>query len=268
MRNENNQSFNITSFFLFLMGGIGILSVIALDQYYWGSPIFPVDTWPDFSPDHLWRSVIIFLSIITIFFSLIWKKRPKFILFENNEKIFEQFSIAGTIILSIIFLLLFLFRPVAFSILSFEGELLEDTQFLLFLSCSLVFLLSILKSWNNLDIPKYTQWVFVLFIFIFFLIAMEEISWFQWILMYETPEMFEANLQGEVTIHNFATEYFENIYYFGSFFFLVLMPFMRILFPYFSNNNYLRLLIPRPFISLIGAIACAYNFDMWNVVFI
>lgn len=49
--------------------------------------------------------------------------------------------------------------------------------------------------------------------------------------------------------------------------FLVVFPFIRSLFPSISNNNYLRIFVARPFIGVIGSIACAYNFDMWNIIF-
>ena len=39
------------------------------------------------------------------------------------------------------------------------------------------------------------------------------------------------------------------------------------MFPFVANNNYLRIFVPRPFVSVIGSIPYAYNFDMWNVVF-
>ncbi len=267
MVNKSKSSFNIASVFSFLIGCVGLLSIIALDKFYWHTPIFVADTWPDFSRGHLIRSAIIFISVIAVFGSLIGKRKPKLILIENDEMYLERFSIFGTLFLSIVFLLLFIFRPPAFNNLSLEGGLLENTQFLLLISCSIIFVISFFKSRNNLNIPKTIQWTDAFLAFVFLLIAMEEISWFQWILEYETPEMFEDNAQNEVTLHNFATSFSENTYYFGSFVFLVVMPFMRLLFPYFSNNNIPRLFVARPFIGLIGTIACAYNFDMWNEIF-
>jgi hypothetical protein len=70
-----------------------------------------------------------------------------------------------------------------------------------------------------------------------------------------------------MNLHNFATNYVENLYYFGTFVFLVVLPFMRSLFPFISNNNYLKIFVGRPFIGVIGSIAFAYNFDMWNIIF-
>ena len=33
------------------------------------------------------------------------------------------------------------------------------------------------------------------------------------------------------------------------------------------NKDYAKLFVPRPFIAIICAVTCAYNFDMWNILF-
>ena len=96
---------------------------------------------------------------------------------------------------------------------------------------------------------------------------MEEVSWFQRTLNIETPKVFGRNAQNEMNLHNFATNYIENIYYFGAFLFLVVLPFIRLFFLFVSSNNYLRVFVPLPFIAVVGSIACAYNFDMWDIIF-
>ncbi len=99
------------------------------------------------------------------------------------------------------------------------------------------------------------------------IMAMEEVSWFQRVMEIETPKLFESNSQYEMNLHNYATNYTENLYYFGAFVFLVVLPFIRSLFPFVLNNKYLKIFVARPFIGVIGTIACAYNFDMWNIIF-
>jgi hypothetical protein len=103
--------------------------------------------------------------------------------------------------------------------------------------------------------------------FVLFVIAMEEVSWFQRVLSIETPEYMESNLQNEINLHNFATNYIESIYYFGAFVFLVFIPFLKI-----TNHNLLtqidnNLLIGGPVVGIIGSLSCAFNYDMWNIVF-
>ena len=97
--------------------------------------------------------------------------------------------------------------------------------------------------------------------------AMEEISWFQRVLEVETPEMFAENYQNEINFHNFYTNPIENIYYNGVFIFLVLLSFLRFLFPCILISHYLKVFVARPFVGVIGTIACVYNFDMWNIIF-
>jgi hypothetical protein len=59
----------------------------------------------------------------------------------------------------------------------------------------------------------------------FFIVGMEEISWFQRLLQFDTPTGFEANEQGEANLHNFATDAFQSIYYVGATVLMVVVPF-------------------------------------------
>ena len=96
-----------------------------------------------------------------------------------------------------------------------------------------------------------------------FLIALEEISWGQRIFGFATPSFLD-NLQHETNLHNFATNPTENLYYVGSFIYLVIVP---VAFSAFRRSeNPLTFLSP-------GIAACAaalplasLNHDMWDVV--
>jgi hypothetical protein len=96
-----------------------------------------------------------------------------------------------------------------------------------------------------------------------FLIGMEEISWFQRILSYPTP-FFLQNEQKEMNFHNFATGYFENLYYCGMFVLLIVAPFVA------DETRWLRrwkpafFYVPSRGILYVAAWAFAYNYDMWN----
>jgi hypothetical protein len=100
----------------------------------------------------------------------------------------------------------------------------------------------------------------------FFVIGMEEISWFQRYIGFETPDSFSGNIQGETNLHNFATSESENIYYFSSFIFLILIPFLV---HHSASLEYDRLLIfvPSPFVAYAGTLFISYNYDMWNILF-
>lgn len=66
------------------------------------------------------------------------------------------------------------------------------------------------------------------FVALFSLMAMEEISWFQREMGFDTPiGMAEANWQGEFNLHNFHTDFIELALYAGTGIFLVLLPLVR-----------------------------------------
>ena len=180
---------------------------------------------------------------------------------------FERISILGALCVAGLFLLLFLIDPVVFNEMSLEDGPIEWGSALLLLCCCVVFMMSFAKARTQAKVSVFTMGMLALLAFVFFIIAMEELSWFQRTLGLETPDMFAGNEQREMNFHNFATNRIENIYYFGAFLFLVVLPLPRVLFPTKVGNTHVTPLIPRPFIAIVGAIACAYNFDMWNILF-
>jgi hypothetical protein len=262
----NIENINATSTIAFILGCIGLVAVMLFDELYWGNAIL-VEGWPNLSSGHIVRSIIIFISIVGMVWSLIGNKRPEFRLDENSELPFEQLSILGVLSVSIVFLFLFIFKPSTFNTLSLEDGVIEWGSFMFLFGGCVVAAFSLLLSRNVSNIPRGARLSIALLSLVFFVIAMEEVSWLQRTFEFKTPKMFGANLQHEMNLHNFYTNIVENIYYNGVFFFLVVFPFIRLLFPCISNNNYLRIFVARPFIGVIGSIACAYNFDMWNVIF-
>lgn len=66
------------------------------------------------------------------------------------------------------------------------------------------------------------------FSLLFFVMAMEEISWFQRVIGFDTPgSVAERNWQGEFNLHNFQTDLTELALYSGTGLFLVLLPLLR-----------------------------------------
>jgi len=202
-----------------------------------------------------------------MFWSLIGNSRPKLRFDENSEVPLEQLSIVGVLSISVAILLLFIFKPSIFNAISLEDGIIEwGSAVLLFGGC-IVAGFSFFLSRRIPVIHKGAQLSIALLSLVFFVIAMEEVSWFQRTLEIETPKLFDANIQHEMNLHNFFTNPVENIYYNGMFLFLVVLPFFRFLFPCILNNSYLKIFVPRPFVGVIGSIACAYNYDMWNIIF-
>jgi len=100
---------------------------------------------------------------------------------------------------------------------------------------------------------------------LFFLIAMEEVSWFQRVLDVETPDALASNAQGELNFHNFATGLSENGYYFGAFLALMVAPLVMQAFA-LSLPAPFEGFAPTPVVALVSAPAFAFNFDMWDVI--
>lgn len=251
----------------FLMGCMGLTGVMYLDYFYLQTGLLR-EGLPELSSVWLLRSAVIILSLVVIAFSFTYRRRRQAILFGSAGITFEQSSVLGVMCVSSLFLLLLVNKPTVFSTLSLEDGPVEwGSALLLFCSCA-VFILTFSKVNSLVHISVFTKWALALLSLVFFVIAMEEISWFQRIIDLETPHAFQGNEQGEFNLHNHATNRVENIYYFGAFLFLVVLPFLGVLFPAIENNRHLGPLIPQPFIALIGTVACAYNFDMWNIIFI
>jgi hypothetical protein len=249
---------------VFLIACLGIVSVTLMDKLYWNDSILK-EGWPNFSDRHIIQSIVIFISIIALFWSLVGKQRPSLELSLNFG--IERLSIFATILLSVIILFLFIFQPSDFQELSKEDSILEWGSALLVFGSCFIMLYSLIKNSHGITNSKLIRFSLGFLSFCFFVMAMEEVSWFQRVIEIETPTSFQDNYQNEINLHNFATDYIENIYYFATFVFLVVFPLLRFLFPFLSNNNFLKTFIPRPFIGVIGAVACAYNFDMWNIIF-
>jgi len=260
------EGVNITSTIVFLLGCIGLIAVIVFDRLYWGTGVI-AEGWPNFSAEHIVRSITIFISTFAMLWSLIGSSRPKLVLNGSSGMPIEQLSILGVLFTSVVIVFLFIFKPLWFNALSYEDGIIEwGSAMLLFGSC-IIAAITFSKSRNVSNLPNGTRLSIAFLSLVFFLIAMEEVSWFQRVLEIETPRAFNANLQYEFNLHNFYTNPIENIYYFGVFLFLVAFPFVRLLFPCISDHKYLRIFVARPFIGVIGTIACAYNFDMWNGIF-
>jgi len=226
---------------------------------------------PDFGFWYLCRTVLIILSSgLFVFFILYASKGSKNSQLRVPESWRKQgLIISGVLFLSTIFLGIYLFSPRIFYILCTEGLLVESTSATLyFLNCFLFLYIASLLYKHS----KYNKIIHLttalLFACVFFVIGMEEISWLQQILSFKTPALFSKNIQGEVSLHNFASDQFENVYYFASFAFLILIPFLGERISILKQKPIFSFFWPSPFILFASAIMVAYNYDMWNILFI
>lgn len=103
-----------------------------------------------------------------------------------------------------------------FAFLYLEDGLFESLTPVLFLISVGLLAASVFRKTSNApspQFPKYLRLVYLLLMGIFFLYAMEEISWGQRIFGWETPDFIAAgNVQNETNLHNFFNIYFLSLY--------------------------------------------------------
>ncbi|HMQ29544.1 MAG TPA: hypothetical protein PKD53_02405, partial [Chloroflexaceae bacterium] len=99
----------------------------------------------------------------------------------------------------------------------------------------------------------------------FFLVGMEEISWFQRIIGFETPASFAANHQNEFNLHNFYSGKFELLYYLGTFLALVALPFLNNQTALLEAHPVTSFFAPARYLIFVGALASVYNYNLWNM---
>ena len=115
----NLENYNAVSVIVFILGNAGLVLVMALDKIYWHTGVFS-EGWPDFSHSKIIRSIVIFLFVSAIFWSMIGNNRPEFMFVEKNRSRLKLLPILGAITLSVYILYLFVFEPSTFNNLSLE----------------------------------------------------------------------------------------------------------------------------------------------------
>ena len=171
----------------------------------------------------------------------------------------------GIFLLNFLFLSLLFLAPSLFSTLAFEGSLVETLSAIFFFVGSAV----LGTKFCGIVRKRFPNKILVMvglgcLTFIFFVIAMEEVSWFQRVLEFETPETFSRNLQGEFNIHNFATKMFENAFYTGAFVCLIGLPFLYSVSAIPQKLKGLEVFLGSRFTLCVSSLLVAYNYHYWN----
>lgn len=172
---------------------------------------------------------------------------------------------ASILLLNFLFLSLLFLRPSLFSTLAFEGSLVETLSAIFFFVGSAVFGTAFCRIIRQRFPNKFLVMLGLGFLaLLFFVVAMEEVSWFQRVLEFETPESFSGNLQGEFNIHNFATKMFENAFYTGAFICLITVPFLYSVSAIPKKLKGLEVFIGSRFTLCVSSLFVAYNYHYWN----
>lgn len=102
---------------------------------------------------------------------------------------------------------------------------------------------------------------------LYFLIGMEEISWGQRILGFETPDGLAAqNWQGEFNLHNIHTDISELAYYLGTGLFFIIFPLAEPSVRHWKPVRYFAHFIPNRTVAAISAPMVFLSYGHWNLV--
>lgn len=195
------------------------------------------------SEDEAWRQrfVQIFLSD-PIHGDSYFRPSPRFML------------IGSTVIGLFLIIHIRLYDPASrtFEVLYLEDGVFESLSPVLMLAAVLLIGLSIPKLRQDAQFVKIRNLItiiYLLLMLVFFLNAMEEISWGQRIFGWETPQTFEGNVQNETNLHNYFNQYYLLFYRLLVFFPIVIFIaiWLEIKKRYLDFN---RLVLPHP--SMIG----------------
>lgn len=117
-------------------------------------------------------------------------------------------------------------RPTMFDSLAEEDGFIENLSAAALLVGAAVFVaIAVMRLLRR---NFFVAGVAVLFGIVLFVIGMEEISWMQRVLNFETSDFFlERNIQNEANLHNLNTGVSEKMFYFGGFLTLILLPFFH-----------------------------------------
>lgn len=140
--------------------------------------------------------------------------------------LFRWFATIAVPLFAVLATIILLVNPNLAELLVRENHALENTQaWFMFAGALLLFIATVRLA----RLGRKIEAVGALLIGVaLFCIGGEEISWGMWLFDAHANEFFAAhNAQSETNFHNMDTFFSEDLYYFGAFAWLVLVPFMR-----------------------------------------
>jgi hypothetical protein len=161
---------------------------------------------------------------------------------------------------------LYFYDPSLFNALAEEDSLAESLSALFcFLGMGTFISLAVYHYKKSKTVRSISFWFAFLSALLCFLIGMEEVSWFQRVLSYETPAMFSGNDQGEMNLHNLATGDAQNDYYLGAFLVFIVLAFIGDRFSFGKKcEKIIRPFIPSRYMIFAASLAAAYDYEQWS----
>lgn len=239
--------------------GLAVLAFIVVDWLVFDKSLIQ-EGHPDVSVVGWLRSALLLICSLMLASALKGRGRLQYH--------FPNICIHGFVIitgyLASAFTVLLITAPQLFNVLSHEDSLVEWASFAFLLAGAVLLALASVRSFR-----RRAGWLgtgCLVLALGFWLVGMEEVSWFQRQVGFDTPDTFGGNVQEEFNLHNFFTVGFEILYYVGSFVLLVALPFLRSLAgDWIEKNPFLRVVVPYPYVAVFGALSCGFNYEMWNI---
>ena len=246
---------------------IGVLFIIIpflTDIFYYEQSVF-MERRPLFDVSENLKTVCSLFSVsFFLLASLDSFKTYNHKLSENLNRL-DLFSFVLLAICSTYFLFLFFFDSELFSRLTLEDGITEDASAVFSLISGIIMLYLFISIKGQFKTSLYSRGLMLVLGVGLIFVGLEEVSYFQRVVDIETPQLFQEHSQYEINIHNFATNYFENLYYFGVFVFFSVIPFLYYVFPENRVFAIFDELIPSRIFIFLGLLSAAYNYDMWSV---
>lgn len=247
---------------LWLSAILFLISSIA-DQLFLRS--FVINPTPQLEPIYLLRSVLLMGISGLLVFAVLRSARGAQPLPGRSHQRLLTLAPWGVLAFGIACVVLFLVSPRLFASAGYEDRPVEYLSALtLFVAAAVLVIVAGRVFKSDLQYRHTLVVICVLMAFGFFVIGMEEISWFQRIIGFDTPDAFAGNRQDEFNFHNFASNLFEELYYFGGFFLLVLLPFLVDVLGLHRKLEPFRLFIPSLPVLYSSALMAAFNYHLWN----
>lgn len=218
---------------------------------------------PEFDAVYLLRTALVAAGSATLVVTVLRHRNSPGIATAAVDKPPERMTASWVaVILGLGFALLFAVDPVAFHRLAREDRAIEFGSAALCFASALVLMAALRRS--RVPARSASGLMILGLVVALLLIGLEELSWFQRLAAIETPAPLQGRARSELNLHNLATDQVENLYYFSGFAFLVMLPFLGSALERHLHRFGLTKLIPGPGPMAVGAIATAYNYDMWN----
>lgn len=248
-----------------ILAAAGFILVVltAFEAVRWAIPVLPNEP-PRLDPYGYGRSGL--TAVLSLVLLIILARRApasQSRAMSVGEHVMSVLALA----LLLAFLMMFLISPKTFGVMSLEDGAIEWISALLPIAASGLVLWRgawLLRQAQGEQAVLWAGLALILGAGILFALGMEEISWMQRIFGWTTPQVLSGNIQGELNLHNLATNQVGTLHKIAGFAFLVFLPFLQATAPGRMMAPVFTQLIPSRSVALVSAPLAAFNYNGWD----